>query len=69
VPVAQSATALDWVSAIGGAVGTVGAIAAVITAIWVARRDTVFQRSERADRDAAQARLVSTTVRREDGRW
>ena len=69
MPVAQSATALDWVSAIGGAVGTVGAIAAVITAIWVARCDTVFQRSERADRDAAQARLVSTTVRREDGRW
>ena len=69
MPVAQSATALDWVSAIGGAVGTLGAIAAVVTAVWVARRDTVFQRSERADRDAAQARLVSTTVRRADGRW
>jgi hypothetical protein len=66
---AQSASALDWVSAIGGVIGTLGAIAAVITAIWVARRDTLFQRAERADRDAAQARLVNTTMRREDGRW
>ncbi len=69
MPASQSASALDWVSAIGGAIGTLGAIAAVITAIWVARRDTRFQRAERADRDAAQARLVSTAVRQENGRW
>jgi hypothetical protein len=66
---ARSASALDWVSAIGGVIGTLGAIVAVVTAIWVARRDSLFQRAERADRDSAQARLVSTALRHEDGRW
>jgi hypothetical protein len=68
VSATQAASALDWISALGGAIGTLGAVAAVITAIWVARRDTLFQRAERADRDAAQARLVSTELRHEGGR-
>lgn len=63
------ASALDWFSAVTGATGTLGAIAAVIIAVWVARRDGRTQRAEQADRDAAQARLVSTELRHEDGRW
>jgi catechol 2,3-dioxygenase-like lactoylglutathione lyase family enzyme len=63
------ASALDWFSAVTGATGTLGAIAAVIIAVWVARRDGRTQRAEQADRDAAQARLVSTELRYEDGRW
>lgn len=62
-------TALEWFSAAGSALGTLGAVAAVLIALSVARRDGRVQRADRADRDAAQARLVSTELRHEQGRW
>lgn len=68
-PSAVPATTLDWFSAAGSALGTLGAVAAVVIAIWTARREDCAQRADRADRDAAQARLISTELRQERGRW
>lgn len=67
---AQNApTTVHWVAAFISAISTLFAIVTVIVAIWVARRDSRVQRADRADRDAAQARLVSAELRHEHGRW
>lgn len=44
-------------------------VAAVVVALWVAIRDGRQQRAELADRQAAQARLVTAYVDRLQGRW
>jgi hypothetical protein len=41
----------------------------VVLALWVARRDGWRLRAELADREAGQARLVTTGVHRVAGRW
>lgn len=68
-PVAIGPSALDWVSALGQAVGAVGTLLAVVVALWVASRDGRRRRAEQSDRDAGQARLIIADVHREGGRW
>jgi hypothetical protein len=46
-------------AAIGQAVGAVFTAAAVAVALWLAIREGRWRRAEQADRDAAQARLVT----------
>lgn len=53
--VAGGPTVADWIAAVGQAVGAIGTFVAVGVALWVALGD-------RADRRAAQARLVSVRV-------
>ena len=45
---------LDWVSVVGQLVGTAGTAAAVVPALWVARRDGWRLRVELADREAGR---------------
>jgi hypothetical protein len=63
---ADGGSVADWVAAIGQAVGALFTAAAVIVALWLAIREDRWRRAdqaerdaERADRDAAQARLVT----------
>ena len=68
-PAESGPSVLDWVSVVGQLVGTAGTVAAVVLALWIARRDGRRLRAELADRDAGQARLVTADVHRAAGRW
>lgn len=68
-PAAADPSALDWMSAITQIAGTVGTLAAVAVALWVAGRDGRRLRAELSDREAGQARLIIAGVHREGGRW
>jgi hypothetical protein len=60
---------VDWVSAGGEVAGAIGTFAAVVVALWVSIRSAQRQRAEQIDREAGQARLITTELRHEDGRW
>jgi len=68
-PAESGPSVLDWVSVVGQLVGTAGTVAAVVLALWIARRDGRRLRAELADREAGQARLVTADVHRAAGRW
>jgi hypothetical protein len=59
----------DWVSALGQVAGAAGTFAAVVLALWVARRDGRWRRAEQSDREAGQARLIIADMHHDDGRW
>jgi hypothetical protein len=56
---AEVATTADWIAAWGQVGGAVGTTAAVGIAIWLALRESCWRKTEQADRDAAQARLLT----------
>lgn len=57
----------DWLTAIGTVLGAVGTIAAVTVALAIAIRDNRRLVAEARDREAAVARLVTATLRRDVG--
>ncbi|QJT06270.1 hypothetical protein G9272_43120 [Streptomyces asoensis] len=67
MPSSQTPSITDWLSAIGQVVGAVGTLAAVMVALLVSFKDNRRLVSELRDREAATARLVSATVRRDLG--
>lgn len=63
---AEEPNVADWIAAIGQAAGAIFTAGAVAVAVWLGwrdrkwrREDEAASRAERADRDAAQARLVT----------
>ncbi len=69
----MDASTADWIAAIGQAAGALFTAAAVGWAVFLARREGQWRRedqaeraAERADRDAAQARLITVEHRWED---
>jgi hypothetical protein len=60
---------VDWVSAAGEVTGAIGTVAAVVVALWVSIRSAQRQHAEQADREAAQARLITADLHRANGRW
>ncbi|MFB9903650.1 hypothetical protein [Allokutzneria oryzae] len=52
----------EWWGAVGNWVGAVATTAAVVAALWIARRDGRVRVAERADRDKAQARLLVSVM-------
>lgn len=60
---AQADSVANWVGAIGQWAGAVATLAAVIVALRLTRWERRRDRAERRDREAAQARLVTITVR------
>jgi hypothetical protein len=57
--VASGSSAADWLSAWGQIGGAVGTLLTLSVAIFLARRDSRWRRAEQADRDIAQARLLT----------
>ncbi|WP_445184568.1 hypothetical protein ACTXG6_40350 [Pseudonocardia sp. Cha107L01] len=52
----------DWIAGIGQAAGAVGTFVAVVVALGAGRRAQRLRDEDRADRDAAQARMISVHV-------
>lgn len=59
---AEAPHVADWLAAWGQIGGAVGTVATLCVAIWLARRDNRWRRAEQADRDAAQARLITVEL-------
>ncbi len=57
--VRAEASAADWLAAWGQIGGAVGTVATLSVAIWLARRDSRWRKAEQADRDIAQARMLT----------
>lgn len=56
----EHSSVADWIAAIGQAVGAIGTFAAVVVALVIARRDGRRLKREQRQREASQARMITT---------